>query len=89
MKLEVDLSELNPNKLINNEQWLKAHTIINLKSVFDNKLNILSVTFETKAGFLLNFTKSINERYNIYIIHNPQHINEVLFYIKSIKKLKL
>jgi len=88
MKLNIELSNLDPNKLINNDNWLKAHTIINIKSIFDNKLTILSVTFKTKSGFLLNFTKSINGTYNIYIIHQPQNLNEVLFYVKSIKKLK-
>lgn len=89
LKLECDLSNLDPGKLIKSEIWLRTHNIIKLKTVFTDKLQVINVVFETKSGFLISFHKTLNNNYNIYIIHKAAHIDEVIFYINAIKKIKI
>jgi hypothetical protein len=53
-----------------------------------NQENIIDIVFKTKSEFYIYLSKSdpLDNYYNVKILYEPEKRNEVIFFIKTLKK---
>jgi hypothetical protein len=87
LEIKMELDKLKPELIINDDRWNKSHELIFLVSEIDNTTIIKEIVFKCKPGFHLFINKIEENQYSIKIVYNVSQKDEVLFYIKQIKKL--